>query len=284
MTQIDPLLQYYRQIKTYISVPSGTSYYDESVIKFTDSGEVGIRAMTSADELILKNPDALLNGEAIRQILISCVDGLVNPDALLINDVDAMLLAIKSASYISTDIEIGCPKCKKENTFSVDLERIVAMADKLDESYTVNLRSGATVFVKPFSYKDSILVTRKGFQETKAMQALQSAEFTDEEKLKAFSESFKNMSKLNYDLLTNSIVKIVDEEKGLDFANTPGHATMITNMLKNIDRDEAALINEKVTEINSIGVNTNLDVMCEDCKHEWKTEVELNPVNFFTES
>ena len=62
--QVNPLKQYFRAIKMYLKIPSGTSYYSPDVITFTDGGEVGVLPMTGNDELILKNPDALLNGEA----------------------------------------------------------------------------------------------------------------------------------------------------------------------------------------------------------------------------
>lgn len=294
MNQSNPLMQYYRQVKSYISLPGGQSYYEDGVVDFTDNGEVGVMSMTGADEIVLKNPDALLNGEAVKQVLNSCVVGLHKVEALLSNDVDVLLAAIQGVSYKnSNDILTNCPKCEFENKYGIDTESIVASAEKLESEYFVNLSSGATVFIRPFTFKDNLKATAKSFEQAKTAQALEDEKMTDQQKLAIFSKSFKELTKLNYELLASSIVKIIDQERGLEFLNSKTNEPFIKDMLLNIDASEATEIHDKVKEINNIGIAKTLPVQCQNpiggedegpCKHEWDIELDLNPVNFFTAS
>lgn len=144
------LQKYYRRIHSYVSLPSGDSYYNDKVISLSDSGEVGIKSMTSDDEISLKNPDMLLNGEAVKGVLLSCVDGLKKPEMLLSNDVDILLMAVRAASYTSNNTYIStCPKCEHENHFSVDVTAIMDGAGKLEDEYVIELDSGLCVHVRP---------------------------------------------------------------------------------------------------------------------------------------
>jgi len=242
--------------------------------------------MTSADELILKNPDALLNGEAIKQVISSCIPEVKRPELLLTNDIDLLLIIIRKVSYGDKfSITADCPECKIENTFNVDLDGMVANVTHLADNYPINLASGATVFVKPFTFQDSIKAANKSFEQNKALTSLQDESIPDAEKLKLFSKSFKALSKLNYELLVNSIIRIVDDEKDMHFENTKQNHKFTNEMLHNIDIDEARKIDDKIKEINDIGVNKDLTIKCqsETCNHEWTTELDLNPINFFSQ-
>ena len=82
----NPLSKFYRSPALYTSLPSGTSYYSSDQVEFTESGEVAVYPMTLSDEILLKNPDALLNGEAIASVISNCVPGVKKPKDLLSND------------------------------------------------------------------------------------------------------------------------------------------------------------------------------------------------------
>ena len=168
-----------------------------------DSGEVGIKAMSGDDEIILKSPNALMSGEAIKQVLLNCVDGLKSPESLLINDVDILLAKIRSISYGegNNDLNTKCPKCEEENTFSVDLEALIDKSSKLEGEYSVTLSNGLQVFVTPFTYKDKIATLKVAFQQEKIKKSMVMS--SEEEQLATLTSSIKMMTDLNYNLLTN---------------------------------------------------------------------------------
>ena len=61
MTQnTNPLVDFYRNPKLYVALPSGAGHYSEDIIEMPDVGELPVYPMTAKDEILTKNPDALL--------------------------------------------------------------------------------------------------------------------------------------------------------------------------------------------------------------------------------
>lgn len=273
----NPLKNYFRQYKMYIRLPSGTSYYKPNVVEFTEGGELGILAMTGRDELILKNPDALLNGEALVEVISSCVPGVKNPRLLLSNDIDALMTAIKAATYndkIETDV--ACPNCGHVNSFKVDLEHVVNGMTYLDPEYVVNLSNGLSVFVKPYGFNEVLTLLHVQFEQSKITKNLANDRVSENEKIKIFGVSFTELAKVTYHLIANSIVRVVNEADGID-VSSPEH---IREFLHNIEKHDIDQISEMIDHINRVGIEKQFPATCEKCNHEWKSEIDFNPVNF----
>lgn len=287
MTNTNPLQGYYRQIKTYIKLPSGKSFYTEDTMTLNEDGEIGIRAMTAQDELILKNPDALLNGEAVKQVLLSCVVGLVDPSKLLGNDVDAMQLAIKNVSFGGViETSLFCPKCNHLNEFDVNLDAIGSNTTFLDAEYPVNLSNGLTVFVKPFTFNDRLKTLKKTFEQQRTQRILTDDSISDERKLQAFSLSFTEMTRLTSELLAGSIHRVIGNNGEIDITDDGSSTSkkVFAELLQNIEVSDVKLIDAQTKDINQVGVQTDFEATCKECEHKWESRVELNPVNFSIES
>ena len=273
----NPLKQYFRQVKLWMRLPSGTSYYDKNVIQFTDKGEVGILPMTGKDELALKNPDSLLNGEALIEVILSCVPAVKNPRVLLTNDIDALITAIRFATFDDNlETSIHCPSCGTENTFKLDLEYALDNMDFLEPDYVVNLDSGISVYVKPYSFPDLLKGLHAQFESSKLDRAMASETLTDEERTNIFGKAYKEMATLTYELMLNSIIKVVDESNNVNVTNK----SHIKEFLFNIDKKSADKISDIVKEINHIGIKRTFTAKCEKCDHSWESEIDFNPVNF----
>lgn len=275
--QQNPLKQYYRQIKLWMKLPSGTTYYTPDTIHFTDKGEVGVLPMTGKDELALKNPDSLLNGEALVEVLSSCVPALKNPRALLTNDIDALITAIRYATFNdSLETTISCPSCNKENTFKLDLQFALDNMTFLESDYVINLDSGVSVFVKPYTFPDLLKGLHAQFESTKLTRLMSSESVTDEQRSEMFGKSFKELAKVTYELMLSSVVKVVDESNNVNVTNK----THIKEFLFNIDKQSIDKISSLVTEINHIGIKRSFTATCESCSNQWESEIDFNPVNF----
>lgn len=273
----NPLSQYFRQFKLYLKLPSGTSYYKPGVIKFNDSNEIGIMPMTGKDELILKNPDALLNGEAIIEVIRSCVPDVSDPKLLLTNDIDALITAIRYATYDDKlETEIKCPNCKHDNLFKLDLQYALGNMSYLESEYVVNLDSGLSVFVKPYGFPELIKGLHAQFEQGKITRAIESESITDEQRFKLFSSAYKELSIVTYSLMVNSIVKVVDESSNINVND----AGFIKEFLQNIDKKSVDKISDLIKEINQIGIKRTFLANCEKCNHKWENEIDFNPVNF----
>jgi hypothetical protein len=94
----NPLKQYFRRPAIYLKLPSGGALYPPGVIKPTENGELPVYPMTAIDEITTKTPDALFNGVAMVEIIKSCVPDVLDPWSINSIDLDAILLAIKSAA------------------------------------------------------------------------------------------------------------------------------------------------------------------------------------------
>jgi DNA-directed RNA polymerase subunit M/transcription elongation factor TFIIS len=273
----NPLKGYFRQFKLFLKLPSGTTYYPNGAVKFNEIGEVGVMPMTGKDELILKNPDALLNGEALIEVIRSCVPNVTDPRLLLTNDIDALITAIRYATYNdSLETELTCPKCKHENEFKLNLQHSLDGMTYLEEDYVVNLESGLSVFVKPYGFPELLKGLHAQFEQTKIARAIENDQISEQERLKLFSNAFKEIAKVTYSLTANSIIRVVDESHNINVDNKAD----ILEFLNNIDKKSVDAINDQIKEINQIGIKKTFTAVCEKCKHEWESEIDFNPVNF----
>jgi len=275
--QSNPLKQYFRTFKMYLKVPSGTSYYPEGSIDFTDTGEIGVLPMTGKDELALKNPDGLLNGEAMIEVLKSCVPAVKNPRILLTNDIDALITAIRYATFNDTlETTLNCPKCGVENTFKLNLQYALDNMEYLDPEYVVNLESGLSIFVKPHSFPDVLRALQAQFEQNKLARAVESETLTDEARSNIFTNAFAKIAITRYELMCNGIVKVVDEANNINVTDKK----FIKEFLQNIDKKSLDKIEDLIEEINKIGIKKTFSAKCEKCNHTWQSEIDFNPVNF----
>jgi len=273
----NPLKEYFRQFKLYIKLPSGTSYYTPNAISFTDAGEVGIMPMTGKDELILKNPDALLNGEALIEVIRSCVPAVNDPKLLLTNDIDALVTAIRFATYNDAlETELACPECKHQNSYKLDLQYSIDNMSFLDSEYVVNLESGLSVFVKPYGYPELLKGLHAQFEQSKITRVIESNNISEEQRMKLFATAFKELAKVTYELMLNSVIKVVDESRNINVSDKRD----IEEFLHNIDKKSSDKISDLIKEINLIGIKKTFTAVCEKCNHNWESEVDFNPVNF----
>lgn len=273
----NPLKQYFRQFKLYLKLPSGTSYYPSDFIKFTNMNEIGIMPMTGKDELILKNPDALLNGEALVEVIRSCAPAVSDPKLLLTNDIDAIITAIRYATYNDKlETELVCPKCKHENLFKLNIQHSLDNMTYLESEYVVNLDSGLSVFVKPYGFPELLKGLHAQFEQSKITRSIESDTITEDQKLKLFANAFKEISLITYSLMCNSIIKVVDESRNINVNNKDN----IKEFLHNIDKQSLDKISDLIKEINQIGIKNTFSAVCEKCNHEWESDIDFNPVNF----
>ena len=273
----NPLKGYFRQFKLYLKLPSGTSYYAPGAVSFSDTGEVGIMPMTGKDELILKNPDALLNGEALIEVIKSCAPGINDPRVLLTNDIDAIITAIRYATYNDAlETELSCPACKHANLYKLNLQHSLDNMSYLETEYVVNLDNGLSIFVKPYGFPELLRGLHAQFEQSKLTRAIESENISEDQRLKLFATAFKELSVITYELMVNSVLKVVDESQNVNVNNKAD----IKEFLQNIDKKSSDKIGDLIKEINQIGIKRTFTAVCEKCDHSWESEIDFNPVNF----
>ena len=285
----NPLSEYFRSPKLYVKLPTGGKFYDKDVVEYPESGELPVFPMTAKDELIMKNPDALLNGEAVCQLVSSCVPNVKNVRQLISNDVDTLLIAIQGATN-GDDIEVTaeCPKCNEAVTGIASAEGALETMVLLEESYVVDTPQGLSIEVKPFKYENTIKAGIASFQSTRSLQAM--TELPDDmDKLKIFNESFLKMADMNYQLILDAVHSITIG-KGKD-KQTITDRDHIREFLDNCESDIGRSVETAVTDVNKIGIQKTMQFECDkesckenDCPKEFEAAVAFDPVNFFMAS
>ncbi len=277
MDQINPLKQYFRQTKLYIKLPSGNTYYEPNVVDFINTNEVGIMPMTGQDELALKNPDALLNGEALIQVITSCVPCVKQPRSLLSNDIDALITAIRLATFNdSLETNLNCPECNHDNSFKLNLQYALDNMEFLESEYVVNLDSGVSVFVKPHAFPELLKSLNAQLEQSKLTRSMSDESISDAERSTIFSKAFKEMSVMTYELMLNSIIRVVNDAQGVNVTDKK----FIREFLYNIDKQSIDKVGDLIRDINKIGIKKTFTAKCDKCGFEWENEIDFNPVNF----
>ncbi len=283
MGSSNPLSGYFRAPKLYTKIPSLGKFYDDSVLDMPASGELPVFPMTAKDETLMKNPDALLNGEAVAQVICSCIPNVKKPRRLLNSDVEALLVAIQGATFgDDIDVKSECPSCKSEVTGIASIEAALETMAILEDIYQFQTDSGLTIEIKPYSYESTVKAGIANFQSTRSLQSISS--ISDElEQLKAFNANFVKIAALNFELIVDSVASI----SGVDGEGNKFKVTdfdMIKEFLENCEVSIGKAIENKINDINRVGINKKVGLECDNCHHQFEQEVGFDPVNFFTAS
>lgn len=228
----NPLSSFMRQPKIYIRLPSGGEFWPKGSLEITENGEYPVYSMTARDELLLKVPDAVMSGQAVVDVIQNCMPHIKNAWHIPSTDVDVILIALRLATYgeqMKTPITVGD---ETELDYTVDLRMVL---DNLQNSITwdpvVPINEDLTVYVRPLTYKNISDSALRTFETQKLMQVVSNDDLTEEDKLKAFKESFSKLTDITVGLIQNSVFK-VDSSNGS--TDNPQH---IREFVNNIDKD-----------------------------------------------
>ena len=276
--QQNPLSSYFRGKSIYTKLPSCGHYNAPEDIEFTPDNEVEVFAMTTADELLFKSPDALLNGESVAKVIESCVPGIKHVRSLPMNDIEVLLLAIRLITYDhQIDFSSQCPECETVKEFGVDIEWLLGNMEFLEPNVQVKLDNGLVVRLKPYTYALSVKAALLAFNESKFIEMLMQEDLSDEEKASRATTSFEKAVKLTIELLANSIIDIKDGDNNLITENYEH----ILEWLNKTSRNDTKKIEEQIKLLNVIGIPRIMEIECDNCNHKWNTEINVDPSHFF---
>jgi len=278
----NPLAGHFRQPKLYMKLPSGGLFNTDEDLDFPESKEVAVFPMTAKDEILMKNPDALLNGEAVVQVIKSCVPSVLKPQELTNIDVDAILMGIQSATYgDEMEVTAKCKNCEdKELTGTTSIQDSLDQIQPLEE---INIAEweGLKVALRPVKYKSTIEAGLINFQTTRSLQGI--SELPDDmDKLQIFNETFNRIAVLNFNLIADSIEKIIMQE-GEETIEVTDREHII-EFLNNCEASIGKKIEEQSSKISTNGIKKEIQFLCEDCEEVTESTIVLDPVNFFMAS
>jgi hypothetical protein len=206
----NPLLSILRQPKIYIKLPSQGKYWGEGSLNKSVNGEYPVYSMTARDELTFKTPDALLNGQALVDVIQSCMPNVINAWECPQIDLDCILCAIRLATYGSSlTMNIEHPSMDGESEYELDLHSIL---DTLQNSVSWDDRFEVTpelvVYLRPLNYKAQAEAQISEFDTQRMMSVIKDDTIGEEEKLKAFTTAFAKLSQKTISIIGKAIYKI----------------------------------------------------------------------------
>jgi len=204
----NPLQKYFRQVKNYMRLPSKGKFYPAGVLDMPVTGELAVYAMTAKDELLFKTPDALMNGQATVDVIQSCVPNIKNAWLMPSIDLDAVLIAIRIATYgENMDVNITVPNTTIKRDFSMDLR--LALDDLMSGQFVDTVQIGPmTVTLRPINYKEFSDGAIKSFEEQRIVNVVNDDKLDEQTKMGMFQQSFRKLTDITIAMVANSVVSI----------------------------------------------------------------------------
>jgi hypothetical protein len=269
----NPLQQYFRQPKVFVSLPSQGVYNKPESIK-GDLSNLPVFGMTGMDEIILKTPDALLTGESTVRVLQSCCPSIKDAWDVSNLDIDALLVAVRIATYGNTmSINHVCKNCDTENAYDVNVSTFLDHFAHCKFEPVV-LVGDLTIRIRPLSYKQVTDFNLENFALQKHL--FQAAEIKDDdERNKEISRIYKELGALQNRIMI----------AGIEQVETPnGVVTEIEYIKEWIENADKEIFDAVRTQINSNNEKWKIPpthVKCDNCGTENSFNIELDQSSFF---
>jgi hypothetical protein len=208
--RINPLANYMRQPKIYITLPSRGEFWPKGSIDFPENGELPVFSMTARDELLFKTPDALMNGQAVVDVIQSCIPAIKDAWVTPTIDLDTILIAIRLATYgEKMPFTHKVPGTDEDVEYEIDLRMLLDHQSNNQWIEQVVINPEFIIYVKPLTYRHMTQTNIKSFETTRILNMVNDENISDEKKLEMFSSSFNNLTKVTVELMASSIYKIV---------------------------------------------------------------------------
>ena len=279
---LNPLKKYFRQPKLYVKLPSSGAFYPKGTLEHTQNMEFPVYAMTARDEIAIKTPDALMNGQSTVDVIQSCMPNIVNAWDTPNIDLDAILIAIRLATYgemMETTIEIGAGN---EFTYSVDLRTLL---DQLHQSINwqsrIEVSDQMVLHVRPLTYRDVSKTSVQTFESQKIISAVNDSSLSDEEKIKTFRESFSKLTEVTVGLVASSVYKVES------VAGTTEDPEFIQEFMNNCDKNVFDAVKNHLDTMRDqnmlkpITVSTTPEKQERGAAETIEVPIVFDPANFF---
>lgn len=270
---LNPLQQYFRQPKIYLKLPSLGKYNDSSTIN-GNIENLPIYGMTGMDKILIKTPDALLNGESTVKIIQSCCPNILNAWEVTTIDIESLLVAIRIATSGSLlEITNKCKHCDAENVYEINVNNFLDHYNKTTFTTDVMIDE-LTIKLKPLTYKKSTEFSLENFSLQKQISRILLLD-DEKEKNTLSSEIF-----VKFAAMQNKIVLA-----NIDYIETPNGVVSeygyIKEWLDNCDESYISRIREVIAINSNAWSLPSSKVSCTSCGTSNDIEMDLDHANFF---
>ena len=275
MNSNNPLKQYFRQPAIYIRLPSDGQFYPDDALNMPANKEIPVYPMTAIDEITYRTPDALFNGQAMYNVIQSCVPSILDPWSIPAMDVDTILISVRIASY-GHEMEFGtqCPKCQHTSDQTIDLRQILERIRRPDYSKKIQSRD-MEIYFRPMTYRNLNENNQMQFEQQKIIQVLPDADMAENEKLTTIGEALKRITDITVHALAQSIAVI----KTPDAIVT--EPEFIEDFFKNCDRSLFNQVKDHIIDLKGEAEIQPMKVTCPECQNQYDQLITLDMTSFF---
>ena len=210
----NPLTAFFRKSKLSLTLPSHGKWYTNTSITYDSTGQLPVFAMTASDDIKLRTGDATLSGKNIYDVIQSCIPNISQPEIIPSIDIDAILLAIRIASYgAEFDFSVSVPNTTLTKTITLNatdlLKEISTRTDVWDEEITIEDETGQSLYLEihPISLENLFATSKNIFMLRRSL----AKNFDQDENIKdetLFSSSINTLTTSAIDLLCSSVKKL----------------------------------------------------------------------------
>lgn len=273
----NPLAAYMRTPQIYISLPSKGRFWKEGSIDMPANGELPVLAMSTKDELILKSPDALLNGQAVVDVIEHCIPNIKDAWEIPVCDFDVILIGIRIASYgEQMEYTSPCPKCQEINEYEIDLRRFIDMQVDISGYDHMTEYRDLQVKLKPATYRAINSNNMEQFEQQRMFAVVNATDLSEEEKLKQFNEVFARLTELNVRQMAETVEYIL-----LPDGNKVSDRFFLNDFIEGADRKIIDVVQKHQKTINNGVPEKNIPTTCPDCQNSYDTPFTFDQSNFF---
>jgi hypothetical protein len=273
----NPLSRYFRQPVIYLKLPSDGKWWSPESLDIPENRELPIYPMTARDEIILKTPDALMNGQGMVDVIQSCIPNIKNAWSCPSVDLDAILIAIRLATYGNNmDFESKCTNCGTKNLHGINLNESLASIKCPDFSNHARYKD-LKIQLKPQNYKQISGAGQITYEEQRINSTLIDQNLPNAEKNSILTESIKRLIDLGIQACSNSTEYI--EVNGQQVTNRE----FIDQFYKNAEAEVIKSLQTKIKEIAERNVMPPFSLKCENCHTVYEAELNFDYSSFFAQ-
>ena len=103
----NPLQAWFRRAAIYMRLPSQGQYWPEGSLDMPTNGEFPVLPMTALDEITYRTPDALFNGQAVVDVVQSCLPNIRDAWLMPSTDLISVLISIDEEWIRKTEPSAG---------------------------------------------------------------------------------------------------------------------------------------------------------------------------------
>lgn len=272
----NPLARFFRQPAIYVGLPSGGRFWAEGTLDMPESGELPVYPMSSRDEITLRTPDALLNGQGVVDVIESCFPNVKDAWQMPSTDVDYALIAMRIASYgHHMDFDNKCPHCGEEHTYGVDLRQLMGSISFPDYETPAEINQ-LTLRFRPQTFRQVNRANQVTFETNKVAPMLDALPEGDE-KSQALQQQVERMIDLNCEMMANCTESISIEGNNEPITDRK----YLLEFYRNIDARLSNKIREKLVELTQNSNIKPVPVTCPSCEGLINLTILFDYANFF---